>query len=611
MGLGPPIIALYHQLKTLGAFESVTSVVELGSQNVWCPQRTMMRNLFRAFGRPAPPDVVMKSFVKGTGAARDLYERLGMTYACIDVDARFGSVTLDMNFDSVPGEHRNRYDLTTNHGTSEHVLDQTNVFRMTHDLTTTGGLILHAVPFTVHLEHGFFNYRAESFHAVARANHYQTLGVWIGPDWELSSLVPWDPSLVPYLRHSGKTTHLLVVLQRKTSASDFRPPLGFDAADPGADWWRSPYCHVVDAGHYDEARDCFVSVRPDVTITDGRPGGRAPFPLEAAPELLAEARPAAPKATPFALTAPVVALYRQLEALGVAGDVRSVLELGSSPLECPAPLVEELLRAFGRSDAAKSLWTHRGPEAVPSRQLYEALGWMCTSVEEGDPATLKLDLEFETVPPDHANRYDLLTNLGTGAGLLNQRNVFAAAHAFARPGGLMLHVVPFRIPPPGVLFGYQPNFFQALARYNSYRILGTWLSVDPHVAALIPWQPSLLEYLIMSEATAHRLVVLFQKMYANDFCVPFQGCYESLVPSSSLARYRMVIDGAYSDAASALAMGKLPRQVVVPSGVTLKGVPGMELVQELRRRVQPRLKNLIAARLRRTFAKPSPPTHRS
>src|SRR5262250_321149 len=120
MGLGPPIIALYHQLKTLGLFERVQSVVELGSQNVWCPQKTALRGLFEAFGRPAPGAAVMKKFADGTGSARDLYETLGMKYACIDVDARFGSLTLDLNFDSIPPDHRGQYEFCTNHGTSEH-----------------------------------------------------------------------------------------------------------------------------------------------------------------------------------------------------------------------------------------------------------------------------------------------------------------------------------------------------------------------------------------------------------------------------------------------------------------------------------------------------------
>src|SRR5262249_15137439 len=261
IGLGPPIIAMYHQLKTVGLFDGIKSVAELGSQNVWCPQRSMMRDLFRAFGRPAPSDAIIESFANWTGAARDLYEHLGMTYACIDVDARFGSLTLDMNFDEVPPGHRNRYELVTNHGTSEHILNQYNVFKMMHDLTTPRGLILHAVPFTVHLEHGFFNYDVHSYSAIARANAYETLGVWVGPDWQLGSLVPWHPSLMSHLTFSPKTTPLLVALQPKPALADFRPPRGV-GNDPAAEWSISPYCHAVDVDYYDGARNRFVSVAP-------------------------------------------------------------------------------------------------------------------------------------------------------------------------------------------------------------------------------------------------------------------------------------------------------------------------------------------------------------
>lgn len=48
MGLGPPVIALYHQLKTLGVFDGVKDVMELGSQNVWCPQANIMRGVIRS-----------------------------------------------------------------------------------------------------------------------------------------------------------------------------------------------------------------------------------------------------------------------------------------------------------------------------------------------------------------------------------------------------------------------------------------------------------------------------------------------------------------------------------------------------------------------------------
>src|ERR1700732_4160718 len=38
-----------------------------------------------------------------------------------------------------------------------------------------------ALPFTVHLEHGFFSYQPNLFEALARYNSYQTLGTWVGP----------------------------------------------------------------------------------------------------------------------------------------------------------------------------------------------------------------------------------------------------------------------------------------------------------------------------------------------------------------------------------------------------------------------------------------------
>jgi hypothetical protein len=125
----------------------------------------------------------------------------------------------------VPPQARGKYGLTTNHGTTEHVLDQRNAFKMIHDFTAPGGLMLHALPFTVHLEHGFFNYQPNLFDALARYNSYETLGTWVGPDWSLSSLVPWEPRLLEFLTLSAKTTHLLVVLQKKLHDTEFCIPI--------------------------------------------------------------------------------------------------------------------------------------------------------------------------------------------------------------------------------------------------------------------------------------------------------------------------------------------------------------------------------------------------
>src|SRR4030088_2514612 len=67
MGLGPPILALYRQLKLLGTFEGIDSVVELGSQGVWCPDRRLLFGLFEAFGRPVPSGSELDVYINSTG----------------------------------------------------------------------------------------------------------------------------------------------------------------------------------------------------------------------------------------------------------------------------------------------------------------------------------------------------------------------------------------------------------------------------------------------------------------------------------------------------------------------------------------------------------------
>jgi len=254
MGLGPPVIELYRQLKLQGALDAIDNVMELGSQDFWCPQKNLVKALFKAFGRPSPGDELLSTNNASQKPARLLYEALGIAYNCVDVDGRSGTLVLDLNFDSAPEEHWNKYGLVTNHGTSEHILNQYNVFKMMHDFTKPGGIMVHAVPFTVHLEHGFFNYQPNFFEALARYNSYETLGLWVGPDWQLPSFIPWDPMLLDYLAFNSKTTHLLVAAQRKMYDKPFCVPFQEIYENMVPDEARSRYNMVVDGEILDGKR---------------------------------------------------------------------------------------------------------------------------------------------------------------------------------------------------------------------------------------------------------------------------------------------------------------------------------------------------------------------
>jgi SAM-dependent methyltransferase len=155
MGIGPTALRLYEALLTNGNFRRGLSVCELGSQ-----------------------DFVPKSFGKWANVtsdkgARGLYEYLGMTpYVCIDLNGEHDAMPLDLNSATWIGD---QFDVVTNHGTTEHVFNQANVFRLMHDLTKLGGLMIHIVPSKGYPRHGLFVYGELLFEELEYANKYGLL----------------------------------------------------------------------------------------------------------------------------------------------------------------------------------------------------------------------------------------------------------------------------------------------------------------------------------------------------------------------------------------------------------------------------------------------------
>src|SRR5437588_5894902 len=254
MGLGPPVLALYRQLRAAGVFDGITEVMELGAQNVWCPQSELVKSLFKALSKPDATAEMLSRFANWKGSGLELYTALGFNYRCVDLDPQFNSIPLDLNFDPCPPEHMGKYGFVTNHGTSEHILNQYNVFKVMHDFTKPGGYMLHAVPFTVHLEHGFFNYQPNFFEALARYNSYEVHGVWVGPGWQANSFIPWEPNLLDYLVIDSKTTHLLVVLLQKMYDKPFCVPFQGIYEPMTDEKYLGRYCMVVDGELYDGQR---------------------------------------------------------------------------------------------------------------------------------------------------------------------------------------------------------------------------------------------------------------------------------------------------------------------------------------------------------------------
>ncbi len=164
-------------------------VIEIGGQQLSDPfleSGEAWAALQKSFGVENPiklPALMRSGRLPGGGYTLDpkapyakaVYEALGFTYACIDIDNTPDSIPLDLNYDQVPEVEKHKYDLVTNYGTTEHVANQLNAFAVIHDLTRVGGVMMHEVPTQGMYIHGLVSYSPKFFWMLARSNGYKTL----------------------------------------------------------------------------------------------------------------------------------------------------------------------------------------------------------------------------------------------------------------------------------------------------------------------------------------------------------------------------------------------------------------------------------------------------
>jgi hypothetical protein len=187
LGFGSEIIELLIKLRTSGHLHPHAAVIEIGAQqlaNSFLSASDRISHLGRLFEinqpfslpSPKPSHIVhgdMEHLDANAPFARDFWLWLEFKYAAIDIDGSLGSIPLDLNYDCVPRGAAGNYDLVTNFGTTEHVANQLNAFKVIHDLTSTGGVMIHLLPAQGMLNHGLINYNLKFFWMLGRSNGYR------------------------------------------------------------------------------------------------------------------------------------------------------------------------------------------------------------------------------------------------------------------------------------------------------------------------------------------------------------------------------------------------------------------------------------------------------
>ena len=233
-------------------FRKPPNVLDIGTQNLYRADADRIVAFIRRFNDVYDPESLRSyaeklslgsQFYPEIGGINgawlgDLLMRMGLNYESFDIFDGYRTTIFDLNRDDLDPGLAGTFDLVLNAGTTEHVLNQFNCFKVIHEAATVGGLIYHSLPMTAHLDHGYFNYNPKIHFEIAAANGYEIVWAKIdGPEGDESvaerildtySRLGWTRD---YERSRarwesrGIPSSAFAVLLRKTADAPFRAPM--------------------------------------------------------------------------------------------------------------------------------------------------------------------------------------------------------------------------------------------------------------------------------------------------------------------------------------------------------------------------------------------------
>lgn len=173
----------------------------------------------------------------GVGEPVYLQELLALTslqYHAYDIFPGEHVEIFDLNQDQPRPAHREGFDCVLNFGTTEHVFNQYNSFKVIHDVTRAGGYMFHQVPTVGYMNHGYWTYSPRTLLELAAANQYIVRAFWVTGPQGASPLdeaiacdeLLWDNALPENFRAAWPQcpvpNGLINALLQKRESSEFR-----------------------------------------------------------------------------------------------------------------------------------------------------------------------------------------------------------------------------------------------------------------------------------------------------------------------------------------------------------------------------------------------------
>jgi hypothetical protein len=217
-----------HHLTTLGRSGHIPRAgryLDFGSQNIAGElARQLVEDFLATF---SSKDRYSPKLTAPGAKIEDLMAAADFEYIAFDTFSEGKTRKFDLNFDGFPESLCGTFDVVANYGTSEHVANQYNLFKVAHDALKVGGVMHNFLPFFGGINHGLFNYHPKFFTTLIANNSYQPLY------WDFSDVFKSGEDYYKDLSTAGSGsaweskymgTALMNIIFKKTASAPFRPP---------------------------------------------------------------------------------------------------------------------------------------------------------------------------------------------------------------------------------------------------------------------------------------------------------------------------------------------------------------------------------------------------
>lgn len=164
------------------------SILDIGSSNLYGAEIHQIKEFITRYNKEwiEDLDIFAKRLAEGSeyscqsgglnGAfVGELLEKAGMEYVSFDIADGYKTDLIDLNTANLPPSYINKFDVVLNFGTTEHLLNQYNAFKLIHEATKPGGYIIHSLPSVGFVDHGYITYTGRFFFDLAGYNEYEVI----------------------------------------------------------------------------------------------------------------------------------------------------------------------------------------------------------------------------------------------------------------------------------------------------------------------------------------------------------------------------------------------------------------------------------------------------